>query len=66
MKKSNSLVNAKTVLFVHHRQGEDADDYVMGVGPSSILLGSLAPRVPGRALELASGIGWLVSCQAIF
>lgn len=45
----------------HHRQGEDADDYVMGVGPSSILLGSLAPRVPGRALELASGIGWLAA-----
>jgi SAM-dependent methyltransferase len=41
------------------RQGEDAADYVMGVGPSSILLDSLAPRMSGRALELASGIGWL-------
>lgn len=43
----------------HKRQGEDAADYVMGIGPSSILLDSLAPRVKGRALELASGIGWL-------
>ena len=43
----------------HKRQGEAVDDYVMGVGPSSILLGSLTPVVKGRALELASGIGWL-------
>lgn len=43
----------------NHRQGEDADDYVMGVGPSSLLLGSLTPLVKGRALELACGIGWL-------
>lgn len=41
------------------RQGEDATDYVMGIGPSSILLASLAPRISGKALELASGIGWL-------
>jgi methylase of polypeptide subunit release factors len=41
------------------RQGEDADDYVMGVGPSSILLHSLTPRLKGRALELACGTGWL-------
>jgi methylase of polypeptide subunit release factors len=43
----------------HRRQGEDAADYVMGIGPSSILLNSLAPRLDGKALELASGIGWL-------
>jgi len=43
----------------HHRQAEDVDDYVMGIGPSSILLSSLAQLVTGRALELASGIGWL-------
>ncbi|MCW1921862.1 methyltransferase [Luteolibacter arcticus] len=43
----------------HQRQGEDVDDYVMGVGPSSILLASLAPQVKGRVLELACGIGWL-------
>ncbi len=44
----------------HKRQGEDADDYVMGIGPSSRLLASLAPPLPGaRVLELASGIGWL-------
>jgi methylase of polypeptide subunit release factors len=43
----------------HNRQGEDVGDYVMGIGPSSILLDSLAPRGHGRALELASGIGWL-------
>jgi methylase of polypeptide subunit release factors len=43
----------------HKRQGEDVADYVMGIGPSSILLDSLAPRIPGKALELASGIGWL-------
>ena len=43
----------------HRRQGEDADDYVMGVGPSSILLHSLTPRLDGRALELACGSGWL-------
>ena len=43
----------------HKRQGEDATDYVMGIGPSSILLASLTPRIHGRALELASGIGWL-------
>lgn len=41
------------------RQGEDADDYVMGVGPSSVLLRSLTPPVDGRVLELACGIGWL-------
>ena len=43
----------------HQRQGEDVEDYVMGIGPSSMLLGSLAPPVKGRALELACGIGWL-------
>ncbi len=43
----------------HKRQGEDAADYVMGIGPSSILLDSLAPRMAGKVLELASGIGWL-------
>lgn len=43
----------------HHRQGEDVDDYVMGIGPSSMLLASLAPLAKGRALELACGIGWL-------
>jgi hypothetical protein len=43
----------------HRRQGEDADDYVMGVGPSTLLLASLTPLVQGRALELACGIGWL-------
>lgn len=43
----------------HQRQGEDVADYVMGIGPSSILLASLTPRIQGRALELASGIGWL-------
>jgi SAM-dependent methyltransferase len=43
----------------HQRQGEDVADYVMGIGPSSILLASLAPHIQGRALELASGIGWL-------
>ncbi len=43
-----------------YRQQEDCSDYVMGVGPSSVLLASLTPRnLPGRALELASGIGWL-------
>jgi SAM-dependent methyltransferase len=41
------------------RQGEDMPDCVMGIGTSSILLASLAPRIQGRALELASGIGWL-------
>jgi methylase of polypeptide subunit release factors len=41
------------------RQGEDAGDYVMGIGPSSTLLASLTPTIHGRALELASGIGWL-------
>lgn len=35
-------------------------DCVMGVGPSSVLLASLTPPLAhGRALELASGIGWL-------
>ena len=44
----------------HKRQAEDVDDYVMGVGPSSMLLASLTPfKIRGRALELASGIGWL-------
>jgi SAM-dependent methyltransferase len=44
----------------HKRQAEDVDDYVMGVGPSSMLLASLTPfQIRGRALELASGIGWL-------
>ncbi|MES2439085.1 MAG: methyltransferase [Verrucomicrobiota bacterium] len=41
------------------RQGEGAEDFVMGVGPSSQLLASLTPPVEGRALELACGIGWL-------
>ncbi|MEI7911510.1 MAG: methyltransferase [Verrucomicrobiota bacterium] len=42
------------------RQRRDAADYVMGLGPSSILLASLTPlHKRGRALELASGIGWL-------
>ena len=42
------------------RQQENFTDYVMGVGPSSVLLASLTPRdFRGRALELASGIGWL-------
>ena len=44
------------------RQRQDKADYVMGVGPSSILLASLTPtHIRGRALELASGIGWLGS-----
>ena len=39
---------------------QTGDDYVMGIGPSSFLLASLAPRATGgRALELACGIGWL-------
>ena len=43
-----------------HYQHENCSDYVMGVGPSSLLLASLTPRgLHGRALELASGIGWL-------
>lgn len=38
----------------------DHPDFVMGIGPSSIQLATLAqPRPGGRALELASGIGWL-------
>lgn len=41
------------------RQGEGAADFVMGVGPSSLLLASLTPPAKGRALELACGIGWL-------
>lgn len=41
------------------RQGEGAEDFVMGVGPSSQLLASLTPPAKGRALELACGIGWL-------
>jgi methylase of polypeptide subunit release factors len=42
------------------RQQEDRADYVMGIGPSSVLLSSLTPRdFQGRALELACGIGWL-------
>jgi hypothetical protein len=41
------------------RQGEDAPDFVMGIGPSSILIASLTPPLPGRVLELASGVGWL-------
>ncbi|MGA0846945.1 MAG: hypothetical protein ACO3RV_10410, partial [Luteolibacter sp.] len=43
----------------HRRQGDDADDYVMGIGPSSLLLASLVPMTGRRALELASGVGWL-------
>ncbi|HSP42599.1 MAG TPA: methyltransferase [Luteolibacter sp.] len=43
----------------HRRQGEDADDFVMGIGPSSMLLAALAPVGAGRALEMACGIGWL-------
>lgn len=43
----------------HQRQGEDVDDYVMGIGPSTTLLASLTPRVRGRVLEMACGIGWL-------
>ena len=46
----------------HRRQGEDVDDYVMGVGPSSILLASLTPPLfGGKVLELACGIGWLAA-----
>ena len=42
------------------RQSRNGDDYVMGIGPSSMLLASLTPRTAqGRALELACGIGWL-------
>ncbi len=41
------------------RQGEGNEDFVMGVGPSSMLLASLTPPSAGRALELACGIGWL-------
>jgi methylase of polypeptide subunit release factors len=42
------------------RQRQADPDFVMGVGPSSILLASLTPQdIRGRALELASGIGWL-------
>lgn len=41
------------------RLSEDRPDCVMGIGSSSIVLASLAPRIQGRALELASGIGWL-------
>lgn len=41
------------------RQGECGEDFVMGVGPSSLLLASLTPPGKGRALELACGIGWL-------
>ena len=40
------------------RQGENAPDFVMGIGPSSILIASLTPPLPGRVLELASGVGW--------
>lgn len=48
----------------HRRQGEDADDFVMGIGPSSILLRALTPLLNGRALELACGTGWLSGCLA--
>ncbi|MEK7954176.1 methyltransferase [Luteolibacter sp. Y139] len=48
----------------NHRQGEDADEFVMGVGPSSLLLASLTPLVKGRVLELACGIGWLAGALA--
>jgi methylase of polypeptide subunit release factors len=48
----------------HQRQGEEVDDYVMGIGPSSLLLGSLTPRMNGRALELACGVGWLAGALA--
>lgn len=41
------------------RQGQDEPDTVMGIGPSSRLLASLAPPVTGRVLELACGIAWL-------
>ncbi len=43
----------------HRRQGEDADDFVMGIGPSSMLLAALAPVGAGRALEMGCGVGWL-------
>lgn len=43
------------------RQGEGAADFVMGIGPSSLLIASLVPPVAGRVLELASGVGWLAS-----
>lgn len=46
------------------RQGEGTADFVMGIGPSSMTLASLTPRSKGRALELASGIGWLSGCLA--
>jgi len=48
----------------HHRQGEEVEDYVMGIGPSSILLGGITPPVKGRALELACGVGWLAGALA--
>ena len=41
------------------RQAEQTADFVMGLGPSSLLLASLTPPVQGRVLELACGIGWL-------
>ncbi|RYD77589.1 MAG: hypothetical protein EOP84_15340, partial [Verrucomicrobiaceae bacterium] len=46
------------------REGQGIADFVMGVGPSSMTLASLTPPSGGRALELASGIGWLSGCLA--
>jgi methylase of polypeptide subunit release factors len=42
----------------------DFTDYVMGIGPSSILLASLTPPTTGRALEVACGVGWLAGTLA--
>ncbi|RYD23295.1 MAG: hypothetical protein EOP88_04750 [Verrucomicrobiaceae bacterium] len=41
------------------REEQGTADFVMGIGPSSVTLASLTPPSEGRALELASGIGWL-------
>jgi methylase of polypeptide subunit release factors len=46
------------------RQEEDISDFVMGIGPSSILLASLTPPVMGRTLEVACGVGWLAGTHA--
>ena len=46
------------------RLERDFPDFVLGIGPSSILLASLAPPSTGRTLELACGVGWLAGTLA--